>query len=49
MNPKVINAVKKEVKIPLLVGGGIKTEKQKQDAYKAGADMVIMGTYFENN
>ena len=43
----IIKAVKKEVSIPLIVGGGIKTEKQKQEAYIAGADMVVMGTVFE--
>lgn len=49
VNPHVIKAVKNTIKIPLLVGGGIRTEDQKQEAYKAGADMVVMGTYFENN
>ncbi len=49
VNPSVIKAVKNAVKIPLLVGGGIKYEEQKQEAYKAGADMVVMGTCFENN
>ena len=44
----VISAVKNEISIPLIVGGGIKTEKQKQEAYLAGADMVVMGTVFEN-
>lgn len=47
VHPTIITAVKKEINIPLLVGGGIKTEKQKQEAYIAGADMVIMGTVFE--
>ena len=48
VNTNVISAVKKAIKIPLLVGGGIKSEEQKQEAFKAGADMVIMGTFFEN-
>ena len=43
----IIKAVKKEVSIPIIVGGGIKTEKQKKEAYLAGADMVVMGTVFE--
>lgn len=46
---EIISAVKKEINIPLLVGGGIKTENQKQDAYTSGADMVVMGTVFEKN
>ncbi|QIE60896.1 geranylgeranylglyceryl/heptaprenylglyceryl phosphate synthase [Rasiella rasia] len=43
----IISAVKNEISIPLIVGGGIKTEIQKQIAYKAGATMVVMGTHFE--
>lgn len=43
----IITAVKNELNIPLIVGGGIKTETQKQAAYQAGATMVVMGTVFE--
>ena len=46
---EVINAVKKEIEIPLIVGGGIRTELQKEVAYLAGADIVVMGTIFEEN
>lgn len=48
VHPEIISAVKNEINIPLIVGGGIKTEKQKQEAYLAGADLVVMGTVFEN-
>jgi len=48
VNPKIISEVKKSIKIPLIVGGGIKNEKQKQEAYSAGADMIVMGTAFEH-
>ncbi len=47
IKPEIISEVKKAIKIPLIVGGGIKNETQKQAAYKAGADMVVMGTAFE--
>lgn len=47
VKPEIISAVKKELNIPLIVGGGIKTEIQKQSAYDAGADLVVMGTAFE--
>lgn len=47
VKPEVIAAVKKEIEIPLIVGGGIKTELQKKAAYLAGADMIVMGTAFE--
>jgi putative glycerol-1-phosphate prenyltransferase len=48
VSTEIISAVKNNISIPLLVGGGIKTMQQKQKAFQAGADMVIMGTVFEN-
>lgn len=47
VKPRLIAAVKKAINIPLLVGGGIRTVIQKEEAYKAGADLVVMGTAFE--
>jgi len=47
VKPEIISEVKKAINIPLIVGGGIKTEAQKNTAYEAGADMVVMGTAFE--
>lgn len=47
VSSEIISAVKDVLKIPLIVGGGIKTEIQKQNAYTSGADMVVMGTAFE--
>ncbi|MBL4663351.1 MAG: geranylgeranylglyceryl phosphate synthase family protein [Flavobacteriaceae bacterium] len=43
----IIFEVKKEIDVPLIVGGGIRSEAQKQIAYNAGADMVVMGTVYE--
>jgi len=45
----VINCVKSELKIPLIVGGGIRSIAQLQKAYNAGADLVVIGTAFEND
>jgi putative glycerol-1-phosphate prenyltransferase len=47
VNPEIISEVKKEIQIPLIVGGGIRTEQQQQLAYRAGADIIVMGTIFE--
>ncbi len=49
VKPEIISEVKRAIKIPLIVGGGIKTEIQKQEAYEAGADMIVMGTAYEEN
>jgi len=48
VKPEIIRAVKNVLHIPLIIGGGIKTQKQKEQAYEAGADMVVMGTFFES-
>lgn len=45
----VIKAVKKDLSIPLIVGGGIRSKQQLVDAYIAGADLVVIGTAFEEN
>ena len=48
VGPKIISEVKKTVSIPVIVGGGIRSQEQLSAAYKAGADMVVIGTAFEN-
>ena len=47
--PKVINSVKEQISIPLIVGGGIRSEIELQEAYDHGADLVVIGTAFEEN
>jgi putative glycerol-1-phosphate prenyltransferase len=49
VNPQLISAVKKHISIPLIVGWGIKNAEQLKNAYKNGADLVVVGTAFENN
>lgn len=49
VNSKLISEVKKHINIPLIVGGGIKTKEQLENAYENGADLVVIGTAFENN
>ena len=46
---KIISCVKKELNIPLIVGGGIRTPKQAEKIAKAGADIIITGTVSEEN
>ncbi len=46
---KTISEVKKNITIPLIVGGGIRYESEMFDAYKAGADMVVIGTAIESD
>ena len=49
VSEKIIKSVKKSVKIPLIVGGGIKNGKTLSEVCKAGADIVVTGTAFETN
>lgn len=45
----IITAVKAELKIPILVGGGMRSKLKIEEAYHAGANMVIVGTAFEED
>jgi phosphoglycerol geranylgeranyltransferase len=45
----IINSVKEKIDIPLIVGGGIRSQKQLINAFDQGADMVVIGTAFEEN
>lgn len=45
----MIRAVKSEISIPLIVGGGIRTEEQAINAIKAGADIIVTGTIIEKD
>lgn len=46
---EMIQKVKEKLTIPLIVGGGIRSQKQIDEAFNAGADMVVIGTAFEND
>jgi len=48
VNSTMIQEVKKQINIPLIVGGGIKTKEQLKNVYNCGADVAVIGTAFEN-
>ena len=45
----IIRAVRAQVSIPLIVGGGIRTPEAMQAAYEAGASIVVIGNHFEDH
>ncbi|HEX9751097.1 MAG TPA: geranylgeranylglyceryl/heptaprenylglyceryl phosphate synthase [candidate division Zixibacteria bacterium] len=49
IDPSVIATVKREIDIPLIVGGGIRTVEQCDEAATSGADFVVVGTALEEN
>ncbi len=44
---KVIAAVRKEINATLIVGGGLRSRQAIEDAFAAGADIVVIGTALE--
>ena len=44
-----IRAVRDMVSVPLIVGGGICTPEQMTQAFRAGADIVVIGNHFEQH
>jgi len=50
LNPvsvEIIQAVKDAISIPLIVGGGIRSQSKLEAVYAAGADLIVVGTAFE--
>ncbi len=49
VHTNIVNTVSNALKVPLIVGGGIRSKTQLDQAYQAGADMVVIGTAFEHD
>jgi len=45
----IINTVAEGIRLPLLVGGGLRTEAQVEQAFHAGADVVVIGNVAEED
>ncbi len=45
---EMVTAVKEEIGIPLVVGGGIRTPEAAGNAAKAGGDIIVTGTLVES-
>ena len=46
---EIITQVKNKLRVPLIVGGGVRTKLQLDNAFNAGADLVVIGTAFEED
>ena len=49
VNTEILQAVKAVLHIPMIVGGGLRSKAQINAAYESGADLVVVGTAFEQN
>ncbi|MCF6241274.1 MAG: geranylgeranylglyceryl/heptaprenylglyceryl phosphate synthase [Bacteroidales bacterium] len=47
VSSELIDEVKQNINIPLIVGGGIKTEQHIKNVCDAGADIIVLGTVAE--
>ena len=45
----IVSNVISKILVPLIVGGGIKSHDEISKIYKAGADLIVIGTAFEND
>lgn len=49
VSKEIITLVSQNVKIPLIVGGGIRSKQEIEIAHNSGAHLVVIGTAFEND
>jgi phosphoglycerol geranylgeranyltransferase len=47
--PEIIMQVKQNIRIPLIVGGGLRSDDMISKAYQAGADIVVVGNALEED
>jgi phosphoglycerol geranylgeranyltransferase len=49
VSEKIISEVKKNISVPLIVGGGLDTTQKLKTAFDAGADIAVVGNAVEKN
>jgi len=46
---EMISAIRKQISLPLIVGGGIRSMETATELYNAGADMIVVGNVLEKD
>ena len=49
VSAEMVQAVKKNISVPLIVGGGIRSAEQAEEICKAGADRIVVGNILEKD
>ena len=49
IRPSMIKAVRENVNVPIIVGGGITTPEKAMESCKAGADIIVVGNAIEKD
>ena len=47
--PEILKLCKKVINIPIIAGGGIQSKEKARILVKSGADIIVMGSFLENN
>jgi len=46
---QIISEVRKNISLPIMVGGGIRTSEEARKIFNAGADLIVTGSAIEKN
>ena len=49
VEPGMIRAIRKNISLPLIVGGGIRSAESTEELFSAGADMLVVGNAVEKD
>ena len=49
ISPIMISALAKNIEAPLIIGGGLRTVSEVEQAWVSGADVVVVGNHIEKN
>ena len=49
VEPEIIRAIRKNISLPLIVGGGVRTTETALALFTAGADMIVVGNAVEKD
>ena len=49
VTPEMVRAVREAVQIPIIVGGGLRSKEHIRSLRDAGADLIVVGTFLEEN
>ena len=47
VQPAIVSAIRKNISLPLMVGGGIRSIDTAEELFSAGADMIVVGNAVE--
>lgn len=49
VKPGLVDAIRKNISLPLMVGGGIRTKESAMEIFAAGADLIVVGNAIEQD